>query len=368
MNATTILISFLMCCVPAADPSHRVASRNTIPVIPSAIQTQDRVAAVASLMKSLDSNDPNARATAACELGKLHSAAEPAIPSLVRLLADRAVVDFEGCDGYHNKGRHFSHSDEPETVGQVVAVALSQIGKAAIEPLIQALRASEVEARANAAFALGLVHDERVVEPLVAALSDGDFHVRKKAAWSLGLSGDSRSVGPLAAALKDSEWEVRSNAAWSLGLKGDSSSVEPLIGALSDQKAQVQSMAAWSLGLKGDSRAVEPLAAALQSPDEHVRSQAAWALGLKGDGRAVDALIAALKDTSRDVRSQAAWALGLKGDQRAAQPLADAMKDEDAHVRKQASWALGMIMMRGGDFSGLNIDTSQIWNTRRKKQ
>jgi len=67
-----------------------------------------------------------------------------------------------------------------------------------------------------------------------------------------------------------------------------------------------------------------------------------------------------LKDSSGHVRSQSAWALGLKGDQRAAQALADAMKDEDAHVRKQASWALGMIMMKGGDFSGLDIDTGQI--------
>jgi HEAT repeat protein len=323
-------------------------------------QAQDRASALSSLIRSLGASDADARAAAACRLGKMHDAAEPAIPSLIKLLADTTEIDFSGCDDSQNFKHNSRDSEDPETVGKVAAVALSQIGKAAIDPLIETLRAPEVAARANSAFALGLVHDERVVEPLVSALSDADFHVRKMAAWSLGLSGDSRAVGPLAAALKDSEWQVRSNAAWSLGLKGDGSSVEPLVGALSDQNARVQSMAAWALGLKGDSRAVEPLTAALQSQDEHVRSQAAWALGLKGDNRAVDGLMAALKDQSGSVRSQAAWALGLKGDQRAAQALADAMKDQDAHVRKQASWALGMIMMRGGDFSGLNIDTSQI--------
>src|SRR5215471_11782946 len=260
--------------------------------------SQDKASTLSNLVRSLGSSDPNARATAACQLGKMHAAAEPAIPSLIKLLADTTVVDFNGCDDQQNFGRHSGDPDDQETVGKVAAVALSQIGKAAIDPLIEALRAPEVAARANSAFALGLVHDERVVEPLVGALSDGDFHVRKMAAWSLGLAGDSRAVGPLAGALKDPAWQVRSNAA--------------------------------------------------------------WALGLKGDNRAVDGLMAALKDQSGHVRSQAAWALGLKGDQRAAQALADAMKDEDAHVRKQASWALGMIMMRGGDFSGLNIDTSQI--------
>jgi HEAT repeat protein len=321
---------------------------------------------ISSLVKSLDSADPNARATAACQLGKLGEAAAPAIPNLIKLLGDDTAIDFVGCDVDQARRGNFGDSDE-QTVGRIAAMALSRIGKAATEPLIQALRAPEITARANAAFAMGLVRDPRVVEPLAGALSDADFHVRKTAAWSLGLSGDSRSVGPLSAALKDPEWQVRSSAAWSLGLKGDSSSVEPLIAALTDQNPRVQSMAAWSLGLKGDSRAVEALASTLQSPDEHVRGQVAWALGLKGDARAVDGLVAALKDSSSHVRSQAAWALGLKGDQRAAQPLADAMKDEDSHVRKQASWALGMIMMRGGDFSGLNIDTSQIKNHQHQK-
>jgi len=369
MKRTTLLLSILLCGLAAATPAgSRAANHLEINMEAGAgIQTQDRQVGISSLVKSLDSGDPNARAMAACQLGKLHETGTPAIPSLVKLLADTTEIDFSGCDGNNNRNNHFGDSDEPQTVGQIAAVALSQIGKAAIDPLIQALRAQETAARANAAFALGLVHDERVVEPLVGALSDADFHVRKMAAWSLGLSGDSRSVGPLSAALKDAEWQVRSSAAWSLGLKGDNSSVEPLIAALSDQNARVQSMAAWSLGLKGDSRAVEPLAQALQSQDEHVRGQAAWALGLKGDKRAVDALIIALKDSNGHVRSQAAWALGLKGDQRAAQPLADAMKDEDSHVRKQASWALGMIMMRGGDFSGLNIDTSQIKVSSKKK-
>src|SRR5215471_12233649 len=249
----------------AADSMHSGRACNPDGGAASKAGLQDRASTLSNLVRSLGSSDPNARATAACQLGKMHAAAEPAIPSLIKLLADTTVVDFNGCDEHQNFGRNSGDPDDQETVGKVAAVALSQIGKAAIGPLIEALRAPEVAARANSAFAMGLVHDERVVEPLVGALSDGDFHVRKMAAWSLGLSGDSRAVGPLAGALKDSEWQVRSNAAWSLGLKGDSSSVEPLVAALGSQ-------------------------------DDHVRSQAAWALGLKGDNRAVDGLMAALKD------------------------------------------------------------------------
>ena len=86
----------------------------------------------------------------------------------------------------------------------MAAVALSQIGRESVDPLIGALRSNALQARVNSAFALGLIHDQRVIEPLISATRDPEARVREKASWSLGLVGDHRAVEPLSVALKDS--------------------------------------------------------------------------------------------------------------------------------------------------------------------
>ncbi len=294
-------------------------------------------AAVKAAIQKLSSPDPRERTEAACALGQAHAPA--AIPALIKILGDDAPVEQPVCG---QKGSWSAKGDNKISPGEMAAVALSKIGQESVEPLINALKTEGRPGRANAAFALGMVRDERSIEPLIAALQDGEWQVREKAAWSLGLTGDQRAVEYLAGALKDAEWHVRAQAAWALGLKGDDRAVDSLIAALRDENQHVQSQAAWALGLKGDERAVEPLSLALQAQGEDVRSQAAWALGLKGDARAVEPLIGALRDTNAHVRSQAAWALGLKGDKRAVEPLKVALNDADEQVRKQAAWALQM--------------------------
>src|SRR5262249_2076440 len=155
---------------------------------------------------------------AACTLRNLGSRASAAIPALIKLLADETPITRFECDRetrVENNGIH-----EDTSPGKEAAKALAAIGAEAVEPPIGALRGGEAPARANAAFALGLINDPRVVEPLIAALSDSYWTAREKAAWSLGLRGDNRAIEPLSNALKDSAWQVRAQAAWALGLKG----------------------------------------------------------------------------------------------------------------------------------------------------
>ena len=272
-------------------------------------------------IQKLASADAKERTDAACKLGKAR--AVDAIPALIQLLSDDTPVEQPVCD---EKGKWRGRGMDKTSPGEVAAVALSQIGREAVEPLIAALKSSAWQARKNAAFALGLIRDDRVVEPLISATRDPEAPVREKAAWSLGLVGDDRAVEPLSVALKDTDAQVRSQAAWALGLKGDERSVEPLSVALKDADARVRSQAAWALGLKGDDRAVEPLILALRDQDEEVQSQAAWALGLKGDDRAVEPLTIALTASHEEVRSQAAWALGLKGNTNAVAALIVALR------------------------------------------
>ena len=146
-------------------------------------------------IQKLSSANAQERAEAACKLGKAR--AEAAIPALIQLLSDDTPVEQPVCD---EQGNWRGKSLEKTTPGEIAAVALSQIGREAVEPLIAALRSNAWQARANAAFALGLIHDDRVVEPLISTTRDPEARVREKAAWSLGLVGDHRAVEPLSAA------------------------------------------------------------------------------------------------------------------------------------------------------------------------
>ena len=169
-------------------------------------------------IQNLSSANPRERAEAACALGE--SRATAAIPALIRTLGDDAPVDQPVCG---QKGSWGDGEVNKTSPGEMAAVALSKIGRESVEPLIGVLNTAAWQARANAAFALGLIRDERSIEPLIAATKDSDWHVRTKAAWALGLKGDGRSVEPLKVALNDTDEHVRKQAAWALqllGLKG----------------------------------------------------------------------------------------------------------------------------------------------------
>jgi HEAT repeat protein len=216
-----------------------------------------------------------------------------------------------------------------------------QIGSAAVEPLVVALRDSgDSVVRRHAAEALGRLSDSRAVEPLVAALRDSDWDVWQQAAAALISLGEP-SVFPLMTALRSSDWDVWQRAAAVLISLGEPS-VLPLVAALRDSDRDVRCRAAEALGRLGDSRAVEPLAAALRDSDRDVRCRAAEALVSIGDSRAVEPLVAALRDSDWDVRCRAAEALGQLGDSRAAEPLVMALRDSSG-VRWLAAEALGQL-------------------------
>lgn len=274
---------------------------------------QQHAAQLDELVRALGSSDPRTRACAVLALGELHDRAAAAVPDMVRLLGDMTRVEHLDCFD-RERG---ADSDTSSEVGELAAVALSQVGAAGVDGLLSAVGDADANVREHTVFGLALSSSSRAVEPLVHALGDGEVRVRARAAWGLGLVGDGRSVAPLAEALRDPSDEVRAHAAWALGLKGDRDSVEPLIGALDDTSSEV-------------------------------RMQATWALGLRQDGRAVDRLIPLLSDRSVKVRRHAAWSLGMIGDRRASGPLTAALKADDAEVRKTAAWALGMIGLRGG--------------------
>ena len=100
----------------------------------------------------LRSSNPQEKAAAAYWLGQQRSAAAKAVDPLIELLGDSTQVD---------PARYRSKTAlQKMTVGEEAAAALVNIGRASIEPLIHVLKNSpEPEARKNAAWALGALHD-----------------------------------------------------------------------------------------------------------------------------------------------------------------------------------------------------------------
>jgi len=219
---------------------------------------------IADLLASMENDDPDIRADAACDIGESGTKDKRAIAALIRHLKDD-----------NSQVRAFS------------ARALGGIGgKAALKPLINSL--SEVDSCWNsnaAANALGDLGNPAAVPRLITLLSTHpNDDVRRAATLALAYLKAPRAVRPLTAAL------------------------------LGDSCADVRFEAADALGYIADRRAVPGLITALSEAGErdsvYVREHAAMALAKIGDGRALGALRNLLKsDKTSRVREAAREAI-----------------------------------------------------------
>ncbi|MBI5669152.1 MAG: HEAT repeat domain-containing protein [Chloroflexi bacterium] len=278
-----------------------------------------------------------------------------------------------------------------ELVEQIEArTALTKLGSAAVEPLIQLLQNSQyIYSWWLVAAILGNVGDKRVVEPLTELLKNpASFDAglaRKYTAWALGKLKDPRAVDELIKVLHDRihddseddyvvdepDVETIEAAIWALTEIGDLQAIEPIIqrllegdywqegeflakwgepalklllDALNNDDDSIRGYAASLLGEMGDSRAVEPLINLLQNDrSDRVRHHAAYGLGELRDPRAYDALLTALNDSYEQTRVYAAMGLGHLKDRRALDALKKAAHDEQSVVRNSAEWAINWI-------------------------
>ena len=114
--------------------------------------TEENGQAVAHYLAVLKSGSPQQKARAAYWLGQQRSSAVETVNALASLLGDKTEIDA-------SRYRPVS-TDRRPTVGEEAAAALVQIGRPAIPQLIHVLKTSPVpEARKNAAWALGVLHE-----------------------------------------------------------------------------------------------------------------------------------------------------------------------------------------------------------------
>ena len=106
-------------------------------------QTTEANADVKAKIARLSSPNPVDRAQAACQLGELRAAS--AIPALIKLLGDDAEIRQPVC----GERKQWDDSENFKTTpGENAAVALSRMGRQAVEPLLGALSADVWQARA----------------------------------------------------------------------------------------------------------------------------------------------------------------------------------------------------------------------------
>jgi len=231
-------------------------------------------------------------------------------------------------------------------VRQVAENELVEIGKPAVEMLIQTLKNNKDEdVRAIVARVLGKIGNTLAVPPLIVALKDENECVRRETADALGELKDPNAVGPLIEVLKDETTNIGIDwrAARALGKIG-MPALERVTELLSHESATVRERAVEALGEMGKPALEYVIAALKKDKNAPVRKKAIYALMKIDSDRAVEPLIVALKDEDADVRKSAAVAFRDDfHDTRAIEPLIAALDNENKDVREVAAYALKKI-------------------------
>jgi HEAT repeat protein len=186
-----------------------------------------------------------------------------------------------------------------------------ELEKQGVEGLVHALRDStDPMVRQYAAYLLGKAQNPRAIQPLIEALGDFDKSVREQAMLALSALGKA-AIEPLSAAMKEPKWETRYRAAEALGKIADEKAVKPLIQALKDNRDHVRYMAVKGLREFGDSDATEPLTILLKDENRYVRMMAVQVLGALG-GKKVHKELKKALETEDDEKVKEAITEALK--------------------------------------------------------
>lgn len=139
----------------------------------------------------------------------------------------------------------------------------------AIEPLLKALQDYPLPVTFEAADALGAI-GEPAMDAVIGLLKEGNIFEQSSMAMVVGRVREPRAVEPLLQALTASNSWLRRPAAWALGMIGNAIAIDPLIQRLTDSDIPTRWMAIGALGKIGDARAREPLTAIAADPNAPV--------------------------------------------------------------------------------------------------
>ncbi|MGD0499945.1 MAG: HEAT repeat domain-containing protein [Bryobacteraceae bacterium] len=241
---------------------------------------------------------------------------------------------------------------------QVARDTVARIGVAAIEPLLNGIRARALTPE-DVSEVLTRIRNS---DGLVRFMGDPDERVRWCVVDALGRLRDAPVEPLLAKALtEDQDASVRARAALYLRYRPTASDV--LRRALRDQDWHVRAAAAQSLGMMGDKDALADLVDLLKG-DRNVQARISVLSAVSSLG-AVELLIPSLSDPDADVRKSAADFLGAWREPTSVGPLINAMQGQPASVRGIIAGALKQITKQ--DF-GLDAQSwAKWWETHPKR-
>ena len=224
-------------------------------------------------------------------------------------------------------------------VGLVGSIRSEQVERA----LVDSLKDSAADVRAEAASALGRFSEKNTVRALEKCLEDPESLVRGSAVRALGEIKDSTSIPALAHAFENADDSYRDDIARALAAmkRNDLLDLTDLLMGL--RSGEARSGVALALGLKGDPRAVGLLKAFLMDEDPLVRTSAARALGELGSPETGAFLLPYLEDPDPRVRAATVASLGQCQDPELANPLVPLLDDPDVAVGLQAALAIGQL-------------------------
>lgn len=231
------------------------------------------------------------------------------------------------------------------------AEALGQIGKPALEPLIDALlNHSNVVIRRAAAKTLTLIGEPHAIPHLIyALLNDEDTVVQGSSMGALARTGKA-AVEPLLELLAspDSTESHKGHAAWALAFIG-AEAKDQLYAAYDSEIPEVRAAVVGAISKvaeenRDDNQAFNLLLGSLQDISANVRSEAAAILGNLKYQPAVPLLMKLLNHETGETRKSAALSLMKIGDCSSIKPLKVALAEEnDEGIKKAIILAISML-------------------------
>lgn len=331
-------------------------------------------------------------------LRKYKKKASPAIPQLLRIMADERVVSATNTNfrwiGYGALNGQSGFTCQDVILAKEAAYTLAKIGEPALYPTLDVLEDKNPIRRTYAAMSLSwnsaagskqhywnvykaltarfkdphprprgqavstlaYVGPQEVVNELVPFLMDPDEFVRREARSGIDHRKNFKDlrIDHLLSGLRSGRASERRRAAQALlylarRLAGNAKLEAALRYALDDGDADVRKYAALGLGKLPGKRNAFSLIHNTDDKDEDVRVSAIKGLRGTREPAGIEKLIAALRDPSPKVRKEAARSLRKTDSRYAAAALIETLKDADGDVARQAASTLGTT----GDLSAL---------------
>jgi HEAT repeat protein len=189
------------------------------------------------------------------------------------------------------------------------------------------------EILAQAALELGEAKDVGSVEILAKAVSRGGKVGREAAKALAKIGGEEAKVGinPIFNQMQKNEELAKAEYAWALCMLGDDRGFAPLLEAIGKRIITQKSLPEFNPDVIVQIGTTDKLIQMAESPDPMLRMYAAMELGFRTDGGdTVGALLKLIKDDNLDVAEAAAISLGRTTDARSGPALLQAMETKKA--------------------------------------